>query len=132
MGTSRAAITKELRAHFIRQSPEGGQFTSGGGSLLRSQVSGGTLYYVAKCPGGCLLRSRVSGGHSTTGGRLLRDRTHQSRKCSRDFLCSQVKNITTRQNSHVHVNIIMFTYAKYDHKAKHIMFTNAEYDHKAK
>ena len=75
MGTSRAAITKELRAHFTRQSPEGGQFTSGGGSLLRSQVSGGTLYYVAKCPGGCLLRSRVSGGHSTTGGRLLRDRT---------------------------------------------------------
>ena len=63
-----------MRAHFIRQSPEGGQFTSGGGSLLRSQVSGGTLYYVAKCPGGCLLRSRVSGGHSTTGGRLLRDR----------------------------------------------------------
>ena len=58
---------KEVRAHFIRQSPEGGQFTSGGGSLLRSQVSGGTLYYVAKCPGGCLLRSRVSGGHSTTG-----------------------------------------------------------------
>ena len=81
MGTSRAAITiegaaralKEVRAHFIRQSPEGGQFTSGGGSLLRSQVSGGTLYYVAKCPGGCLLRSRVSGGHSTTEGRLLRD-----------------------------------------------------------
>ena len=30
-------------------------------------MSGGTLYYVAKCPGGCLLRSRVSGGHSTTG-----------------------------------------------------------------
>ena len=24
---------------------KGGQFTSGGGSLLRSQVSGGTLYY---------------------------------------------------------------------------------------
>ena len=69
---------KEVRAHFIRQSPEGGQFTSGGGSLLLSQVSGGTLYYVAKCPGGCLLRSRVSGGHSTTGGRLLRDRPERS------------------------------------------------------
>ena len=81
MGTSRTAITKELRAHFTRQSPEleGGQFTSGGGSLLRSQVSGGTLYYVAKCPGGCLLRSRVSGGHSTTGGRLLRDRHRMHR-----------------------------------------------------
>ena len=31
-----------------------------GGSLLQ----GGAVYYVAKCPG----------GHSTTGGRLLRDR----------------------------------------------------------
>ena len=30
-----------------------------GGSLLQ----GGAVYYVAKCPG----------GHSTTGGRLLRD-----------------------------------------------------------
>ena len=32
-----------------------------GGSLLQ----GGAVYYVAKCPG----------GHSTTGGRLLRDRS---------------------------------------------------------
>ena len=33
-----------------------------GGSLLQ----GGAVYYVAKCPG----------GHSTTGGRLLRDRSY--------------------------------------------------------
>ena len=29
----------------VRRGGRGGQFTSGGGSLLRSQVSGGTLYY---------------------------------------------------------------------------------------
>ena len=37
----------------VRRGGRGGQFTSGGGAV----------YYVAKCPG----------GHSTTGGRLLRD-----------------------------------------------------------
>ena len=42
-------------------------------------MSGGTLYYVVKCPGGSLLRSRVSGGHSTTRGRLLHDRAHGHR-----------------------------------------------------
>ena len=76
-GTSRAAITKEVRVR-VRQrpssrgpAPEGGQFTSegdsllrsklsggggGGGTILRSKLSGGALCYVVKCPGDTLLR----------------------------------------------------------------------------
>ena len=39
----------------------------------------GFIVQLLKCPGGSLLRSRVSGGHSTTRGRLLRDRAHGHR-----------------------------------------------------
>ena len=55
-GTSRAAITKEVRMRQLPSSPEGGQFTSEGDSLLRSKLSGGDT----------LLRSKLSGGHSAT------------------------------------------------------------------
>ena len=69
-GTSRAAITKEVRvrapASFVPLGRGGTDYFRGG--LLRSKLSGGgTLYYVVNCPGGTLLRSKVSGGHFTTG-----------------------------------------------------------------
>ena len=56
----------------VRQRPSsrplrGDSFTSEGDSLLRSKLSGGTLYYVVNCLGGTLLHSKVSGGHFTTG-----------------------------------------------------------------
>ena len=44
------------RRRQLPSSPEGGQFTSEGDSLLRSKLSGGDT----------LLRSKLSGGHSAT------------------------------------------------------------------
>ena len=76
-GTSRAAITKEVRVR-VRHHPSSRPLR--GDSLLQrgticyvANCPGGTLYYIVNCPGGTLLRSKVSRGHFTTGGRLLRD-----------------------------------------------------------
>ena len=52
-GTSRAAITKEVRVR-VRQRPSSRPLR--GDSLLRSKLSGGDT----------LLRSKLSGGHSAT------------------------------------------------------------------
>ena len=58
-----------------------------------------------------------------------------------NILCSQMKNMTTRQNNHVQVNILCSqmkhiplprTHSKQKVFREHFMFTNEEYDHKAK